>query len=112
MNGPISRREFLQISSATALTAAVSPSAGLAAAVPSPARGSFRGTLCFFSKPVPQLNWKELAQSAKRAGFGGIDLTVRPGGHVLPERAATDLPKAVATIREEGLEVPMITTSL
>lgn len=76
------------------------------------ARGPFQGTLCLFSKPVPQLSWRELAQSAKQAGFGGIDLTVRPEGHVLPERAATDLPKAVAAIRAEGLQVPMITTAL
>jgi sugar phosphate isomerase/epimerase len=65
-----------------------------------------------FSKSVPQLTWQELARSAKRAGFGGIDLTVRHDGHVMPKRAAEDLPKAVAAIRTEGLEVPMITTEL
>jgi sugar phosphate isomerase/epimerase len=48
----------------------------------------------------------------KKLGFDGIDLTVRPGGHVPPERAAEDLPKAVAAIRAEGLSVPMITTGL
>lgn len=46
------------------------------------------------------------------AGFDGVDLTVRPGGHVLPERAAQDLPRAVDVIRSHGLEVPMITTEL
>jgi sugar phosphate isomerase/epimerase len=113
MNKHVSRREFLQASSASAITGAFALAAGRASAAPAAAaRGPFRGTLCLFSKPVPQLNWRELAQSAKRAGFGGIDLTVRPAGHVLPERAETDLPKAVATIREEGLEVPMITTAL
>jgi sugar phosphate isomerase/epimerase len=65
-----------------------------------------------FSKPVPQLSWRELAQAAKQAGFGGIDLTVRSQGHVLPQNAARDLPKAVAAIRAEGLEVPMISTEL
>ena len=61
---------------------------------------------------VPQLSWPELAESARHAGFGGIDLTVRAGGHVQPERVATDLPEAVAAIRSAGLEVPMITTEL
>ncbi|MGO8718583.1 MAG: sugar phosphate isomerase/epimerase family protein [Acidobacteriaceae bacterium] len=112
MNKPLSRREFLQASSATAMASAVALSAWPATPVQAAARGPFRGTLCLFSKPVPQLSWRELAQSAKRAGFGGIDLTVRPEGHVLPERAATDLPKAVAAIRAEGLEVPMISTAL
>jgi len=112
MNKPLSRREFLQASSATAMASAVALSTWPAMPVQAAARGPFRGTLCLFSKPVPQLSWRELAQSAKQAGFGGIDLTVRPEGHVLPERAATDLPKAVAAIRAEGLEVPMITTEL
>ena len=75
-------------------------------------RGPFRGTLCSFSKAVPQLSWSELAQAAKQAGFDGIDLTVRSEGHVLPDRAAIDLPKAVAAIRAEGIEVPMISTAL
>jgi sugar phosphate isomerase/epimerase len=73
---------------------------------------SFKGTLCLFSKHLPQLNWQQLGQTVKKFGFGGVDLTVRPQGHVLPERAAEDLPKAVAAIREAGLTVPMISTGL
>jgi L-ribulose-5-phosphate 3-epimerase len=110
MNQPLSRREFLQASSALGGAAALSPR--LTTAAPAATRGPFRGTLCLFSKPVPQLSWQELAQSAKRAGFDGIDLTVRGGGHVLPERATIDLPQAVAAIRDAGLLVPMITTEL
>lgn len=110
MNNSVSRREFLQASSV--LAGAVALPVGFATAAPAAARGPFRGTLCLFSKPVPQLNWQELAQAAKRAGFGGIDLTVRSGGHVAPERAPADLPQAVAAIRDAGLQVPMITTEL
>ncbi|MDX2042412.1 MAG: sugar phosphate isomerase/epimerase family protein [Acidobacteriota bacterium] len=58
------------------------------------------------------MNWQQLAQAVKKMGFSGIDLTVRPGGHVLPERVAEDLPKAFAAIKTEGLSVPMITTGL
>ncbi len=112
MKKAFSRREFLQASSATAMAGAVTMSAWPAMPVEADRRPPFRGTLCLFSKPVPQISWSELAQSAKAAGFGGIDLTVRPEGHVLPERATTDLPKAVAAIRAEGLEVPMISTAL
>ncbi len=110
MREGFSRRRFLQASSAAALAGAgiVSGAARPRSYVPGP----FRGTLCLFSKSVPHLNWRELATSSKRAGFGGIDLTVRRDGHVMPERAAEDLPKAVAAIRAEGLEVPMITTAL
>jgi sugar phosphate isomerase/epimerase len=73
---------------------------------------SFNGTLCFFSKHLPLMNWQSLGQTVKKLGFGGVDLTVRPGGHVLPERATEDLPKAIAAIKAEGLTVPMITTGL
>ena len=58
------------------------------------------------------MNPLQLAQNIKQAGFDGIDLTVRKGGHVLPERATEDLPKAAAALREQGLELPMITTEL
>jgi sugar phosphate isomerase/epimerase len=117
MSKHLSRREFLQVSSATAIAGVAGFSAPAAAtpaapATPVGARGPFHGTLCMFSKPVPQLSWAELAKAAKNAGFDGIDLTVREEGHVAPDRAETDLPKAVAAIRAEGLEVPMITTEL
>jgi len=106
----VSRREFLQLS--TAAAAASTVPLGAASYASTVAKGSFRGVICLFSKAVPQLSWQDLAKSARGAGFGGIDLTVRDGGHVRPERVAEDLPKAVEAIRGEGLEVPMITTEL
>jgi L-ribulose-5-phosphate 3-epimerase len=110
MRDGLSRRRFLQAASAATLAGArfVPAAARDRSYVPAP----FRGTFCLFSKSVPHLNWQELAISSKRAGFGGIDLTVRRDGHVMPARAAEDLPKAVAAIRAEDLEVPMITTEL
>jgi L-ribulose-5-phosphate 3-epimerase len=108
MTKELSRRNFLGACSAAACAVSFNiaePS------VPLPG-GGYTGTLSLFSKPLPEMDWRQLAQAAKRVGFGGIDLTVRQGGHVRPEHAAEDLPKAVAVIREEGLEVPMITTEL
>jgi sugar phosphate isomerase/epimerase len=68
--------------------------------------------LCMFSKHFPELDYAELGKTCKDLGFAGIDLTVRPKGHVLPERVAEDLPRAVDALRKAGLEVPMITTEL
>jgi sugar phosphate isomerase/epimerase len=86
------------------------------AAAALPTRGAavqpFRGTLCLFSKHLPSMDWSRLAKAARDVGFGGIDLAVRPRGHVLPERVAEDLPRAIDAIRAEGLSVPMITTGL
>jgi L-ribulose-5-phosphate 3-epimerase len=76
------------------------------------APAGFRGSLCLFSKHLPSLEAQPLARAVKSLGFAGIDLTVRPGGHVAPERAAEDLPRFLKTVRDEGVVVPMITTAL
>jgi L-ribulose-5-phosphate 3-epimerase len=67
---------------------------------------------CFFSKHLPDLSWTDLATAIVDMGYDGIDLTVRPGGHVTPERAAQDLSRAVDAIRAKGTAVRMITTGL
>ena len=68
--------------------------------------------LCLFSKHLPELGWGDVGKVVKELGFDGVDLTVRPGGHVLPERAATELPRAIEAIRAHGVSVPMVTTEL
>jgi sugar phosphate isomerase/epimerase len=104
---PLARRRFL---SALALGAGT-VLAPRRARSESPGSG-FRGTLCFFSKHLPDLGAAPLGRAVKALGFAGVDLTVRPGGHVAPERAASDLPPFLEALRAEGLEVPMITTGL
>ncbi|WP_031497476.1 sugar phosphate isomerase/epimerase family protein [Bryobacter aggregatus] len=73
---------------------------------------SARPSLCLFSKHAGKLDYKDLAKFSKQTGFDGVDLTVRPGGHVLPEKVTDDLPVAVAILESSGLKVPMITTGL
>ncbi|HLY19047.1 MAG TPA: sugar phosphate isomerase/epimerase family protein [Bryobacteraceae bacterium] len=68
-------------------------------------------TICLFSKHLPKIHYADLGGVLKDLGFGGCDLTVRPGGHVEPALAPADLYRAVEAIRAEGVEVPMITTA-
>lgn len=68
--------------------------------------------ICVFSKHLQWLGYSEMAEAAAEIGFDGVALTTRPGGHVLPERAAEDLPKAVEAVRKAGIEVPMLTTAI
>jgi sugar phosphate isomerase/epimerase len=68
--------------------------------------------LSVFSKNLQWLNYQEMATLVAEMGFDGIDLTVRPGGHVLPEKVTEDLPRAVDIIRKAGLNVYMITTAI
>ena len=89
---------------------AIAALAGSAALSAAPA--GKRLTIAAFSK---HFHWAEIPETADicaRLGYEGIDLTVRKGGHVAPERVEQDLPKAVEVIRKAGLTVPMITTDI
>ncbi len=68
--------------------------------------------LCLFSKPLPHLGYRELASTLRQLGIPGVDLTTRPGGHVLPARVVDDLPRAAAALQDEGIAISMITTGL
>jgi sugar phosphate isomerase/epimerase len=83
------------------------------------AAGALRGSdagglkLAIFSKHLQWTNgWSEMADVARECGYQGIDLTVRKGGHVEPERVADDLPRAAEAIRQAGLELTMITAGI
>jgi sugar phosphate isomerase/epimerase len=65
-----------------------------------------------FSKHLQFLDYKTTGEMAAEMGFSGVDLTVRPKGHVLPEYVKTDLPRAVQAIKEGGSKCNMITTSI
>jgi sugar phosphate isomerase/epimerase len=98
------RREFLK----TAALAAGSGLAGTALAQKEAAKAS----LHTFSKPLQWLGYDALAETLAQAGFGGIDLSVRPKGHVEPERVGEDLPRAVEAARKQGLKVEMMVTAI
>ena len=104
----LSRRQFIGTLAATALL----PVTGVAgqSKLGLPAKTNF--PICIFSKHLQWLSIPEMAQTVADLGYNGIDLTVRKGGHIEPERAAKELPEAVAQIRKAGLDVPMITTDL
>jgi sugar phosphate isomerase/epimerase len=93
-----SRRDFLQAAGAATMGAALPAPASLKISV--------------FSKHLHFLGWQAMAEAAKEIGFDGVDLTMRKGGHVEPERAEQDLPKAAEAIRKAGLELPMITAGI
>lgn len=65
-----------------------------------------------FSKHLQFLNYTDMSEAAAEMGFDGLDLTVRPKGHVLPERVADDLPKAVEAMKKHGLKSRLMTTNV
>lgn len=90
----MTRREFFAAPAAAAIPAAA------------PAR------IAIFSKHLQWLDIPAMADAAKEVGFDAVDLTVRPGGHIEPERALLELPRAAEEIRKRGIELAMITTAI
>jgi sugar phosphate isomerase/epimerase len=86
--------------------------AGAAALMASPAAANAKLKVAIFSKHLQFLQGEAMAKAAADLGFDAVDITVRKGGHVAPERVREDLPPLVAAIRRHGLEVPMITTDI
>lgn len=65
-----------------------------------------------FSKHLQFLDYNEMSAQAAEIGFDGLDVTVRPKGHVLPERVVDDLPLAVEAMKKYGLKPQMMTTNV
>jgi sugar phosphate isomerase/epimerase len=96
----ISRRAFLQGSAAAAVIA------GSASAQTSAWK------VGGFTKTIQDLSFEDTARVAVDAGWDGIELPLRAGGHVLPERVDDDLPKMVAALRARSQEVLVLATDI
>lgn len=65
-----------------------------------------------FTDNLSSLSITEVCKEAKQAGFDGLDLTLRPGGHVPPENAEMGLAEAKRIADEVGVSIPMVTTAV
>ncbi len=108
-----SRRSFIKSVSVFSAGVVLTGPLNLFAEEPKPESSSVsERKIHLFSKHLQWLGYAEMAKTAKNIGFDGIDLTVRPDGHVLPENVTTDLPKAVNEIRKNDLLIDRITTAI
>jgi sugar phosphate isomerase/epimerase len=99
------RRAALGASMAACLETAARCS--LAASAPLP-------PIALFSKVYQelQLSFDEAADVTAAAGLDGIDCPVRPGGEVLPERVAEDLPRYAEALAKRDAKVLLLTTAI
>jgi sugar phosphate isomerase/epimerase len=65
-----------------------------------------------FTKSFQDWTVERVAREFKGLGLEGLDLTVRKGGHVLPENVDDGLAMAVHTAKDNGLAIPFITTDI
>ncbi len=111
----MSRRGFLGTSAGLPLAMLGAGTALQATTMSAPAAAqaaTTRPSVCVFSKHLQFLDYEALGATCAELGLDSVDLTVRPGGHVLPENLDQDFPRAVAAVRDAGLDVSMLTTAL
>lgn len=104
-----SRRDFIK---KAALSASVFPFLNFPFSLSANSAQQDSLSISIFSKHLQFLDYEQTGKMATELGFSGVDLTVRPKGHVLPESVKTDLPKAIAAIKKGGSTCEMITTNI
>lgn len=103
----LSRRQFLKGTVAASAIAAAMPTSVFASE-----QKTITYKFCAFEKPLQFLSYDELAELLAESGFNGVEATVRDGGHVLPERVDTDLPRFVDALKKRGLEMTVLTSGI
>ncbi len=68
--------------------------------------------VCLYSKVLIKVSVLDLPMILQGLGFDGVDLSVEPGGHILPDKADYHLMPALEAFTGIGLDVPMLTTTL
>ena len=104
-----SRRDFIK---KTSLAAGFIPMLGSAHPLVTSFEAVKALSVHIFSKHLQFLNVFELGQKVAELGFDGVDLTVRPGGHVEPASVKKDLPIAIDPIKKGGSQCIMMTTAV
>jgi L-ribulose-5-phosphate 3-epimerase len=65
-----------------------------------------------FTDNLADLTVAQACAAARDAGFDGLDLTLRPGGHVRPESAEVGLAEAKKAADAVGVSIPMVSTAI
>ena len=108
----LTRREFLSRAGAAGLAIGALGTASRASVASASTLAPEQAMIAVFSKHLQWLPFADVGPVIAESGFRAVDLTVRPGGHVLPERVEDDLPRVVEALRRAGLAVPMMTTAI
>ena len=107
----LSRRSFLH---QTALLGAATATGHLTAGAQTPpaAAPSALPDFCLFTKHLIGMEPVALAEHVASLGFAGVEAPIRPGGHVLPERVAGELPGFVEALKKSKLKLTILTSGI
>jgi len=71
-----------------------------------------RPKVCVYTEHFQSLPIPQVCKLFQKMGVDGLDLTVRPGGHIEPRDVKTKLPQAVQAASDHGLQIMNLTTSI
>ncbi len=101
----VTRRQFV----AETVGVACALGAGMAVAGD---RSASRPVVVAFTKSFQDWPIPKVCRAFQSIGLDGLDLTVRPRGHIDPKDVAEQLPKAVEAAKQANVSIPMITTAI
>jgi sugar phosphate isomerase/epimerase len=106
----LSRREFIARTVAATSTAALCGTGAL----PAFSAEQWPPSVVVFSKIYQdlKLSFEDAAALTAESGLDGIDCPVRPGGEILPENAAQQMPQYAKALKKRGLKMPFLTTGI
>jgi L-ribulose-5-phosphate 3-epimerase len=105
-----SRRTFLRQSTLATLGLSLAPLPANARSFSDQKESALE--IHLFSKHLQFLDYADMAAAVSTLGFAGADLTVRPNGHVDPEKVGEQLPEAEQALRKAGLKTTMMTRAV
>jgi len=112
---PINRRRFLNQSTKTGLAVAAGCSLPAANSTETSAQetaSKSRPKVGAFTKSFQEWSLPEVCRRYKSIGLDGLDLTVRPGGHIEPKDVEKKLPQAHQAAQDAGTEILFLTTGI
>lgn len=101
----LTRRTFLARTAAATLAAPFATAFAESTAAP-------RFPIHTFTKPFQKLSFDDTADVIAEVGYDGIELPLRKGGQILPERVEEDLPRMVEALKKRGKVVGHLTTDI
>ncbi len=99
------RRHFLQTTLAASCLASTSQ-----LVAQQPPRAAW--PIAIFEKVFEGLNYDELADAVAQIGADGIEATIRPKGHIEPNRAADEVPKMLEALRSRDKTILIAATQI
>ena len=68
--------------------------------------------VCLYSQHLIKIEYDAMGMVLRDLGFDGCNLAVIPGAHIPPEKAGSELMRAIEAVAGVGLDVPILTTAI